>query len=169
MSMLCFPFPEATSPFPEATFRGALGAQNALYFYRFWTRRLTSKLRHTQLQKRSPGTCQAMLLPVSGGNLSGSPWGTQRSDLSRFWTRQLTGKLRHTQLQKRSPGSCQAMLFSVSGGNLLAKHFRLSPSVSDDPFTLGACYPFWSAVSACHPSGGLGADYGRSTAGTMTS
>ena len=68
----CFPLPEAIPWQP-------LGTKLSLYFYGFWTRRLTSELRHTQLQKRSPGTCQAMLFPVSGGNLSGSPWGTKLS------------------------------------------------------------------------------------------
>ena len=38
------------------------------------------------------------------------------------------------------------------------------PSASDNPFTLGARFPFWCAVFALHSSAGLRADYGGSAA-----
>ena len=51
--------------------------QNPLFFYRFWTRRLTLKITPTQVEKRCHWARQAMLFPRSGGSLFGKAFGSE--------------------------------------------------------------------------------------------
>ena len=48
-----------------------------LFFYRFWTRRLTLKIIPTQVDKRCPWARQAMLFPRSGASLFGKAFGSE--------------------------------------------------------------------------------------------
>ena len=48
-----------------------------LFFYRFWTQRLTLKIIPTQVEKRCPWARQAMLFPCSGGSLFGKAFGSE--------------------------------------------------------------------------------------------
>ena len=50
-----------------------------LFFYRFWTQRLTLKITPTQVQKRSPWARQAMLFPRFAARLLGSFFGAKPS------------------------------------------------------------------------------------------
>ena len=51
--------------------------QNPLFFYRFWTQRLTLKIIPTQVEKRCPWARQAMLFPRSGASLFGKAFGSE--------------------------------------------------------------------------------------------
>ena len=51
--------------------------QKIIFFYRFWTRRLTLKITPTQVEKRCPWARQAMLFPCSGGSLFGKAFGSE--------------------------------------------------------------------------------------------
>ena len=55
-----------------------------LFFYRFWTQRLTLKITPTQVQKRSPWARQAMLFPRFAARLLGSFFGAE-SWFCRVW------------------------------------------------------------------------------------
>ena len=48
-----------------------------LFFYRFWTQRLTLKIIPTQVEKRCPWARQAMLFPCSGASLFGKAFGSE--------------------------------------------------------------------------------------------
>ena len=48
-----------------------------LFFYRFWTQRLTLKIIPTQVEKRCPWARQAMLFPRSGASLFGNAFGSE--------------------------------------------------------------------------------------------
>ena len=48
-----------------------------LFFYRFWTQRLTLKIIPTQVEKRCPWARQAMLFPRSGASLFGKAFGSE--------------------------------------------------------------------------------------------
>ena len=48
-----------------------------LFFYRFWTQRLTLKITPTQVEKRCHWARQAMLFPCSGGSLFGKAFGSE--------------------------------------------------------------------------------------------
>ena len=50
---------------------------NNLYFYRFWTQRLTRKMTQTQVKKRCPWALQAMLFPCFGARVLGSMLGVK--------------------------------------------------------------------------------------------
>ena len=51
--------------------------QKILFFYRFWTRRLTLKITPTQVEKWCHWARQAMLFPCSGGSLFGKAFGSE--------------------------------------------------------------------------------------------
>ena len=70
----------AVSPF-RGPASGKLFRCKTLFFYRFWTQRLTLKITPTQVQKRSPWARQAMLFPRFAARLLGSFFGAKPSFL----------------------------------------------------------------------------------------